>query len=170
MSLWVSCKVAKTDCKRYDCGCTNVTNSSPPQLRQVEGGQKGRREVREMQDKLARLSAMPTVRVKVSRLYHRNGESKWPQRLEPDQDDSVPSFPMYSSNRGHMLKGISRQQLFYRSPILKRKEKEKTRHQLERLGVPDPGDSSVPKANRRLCLSEGVMESFYYGQLGAAAS
>lgn len=130
-----------------------------------------------MQDKLARLSAMPMVRGRASLLCPRNTqrESEWPWSLEPEQEeDSVPSFPMDSSNRGHMLKRISQWQLFYRFPILKRKERETIRHQLERLGgggrVPGPGDSPVPKANRRLCLLEGVMGFLYYGQQGASAS
>lgn len=29
MSLWVSCKVSEPDCRRYHCGCTKLTNSSP---------------------------------------------------------------------------------------------------------------------------------------------
>lgn len=90
-----------------------------------------------MQDKLARLSAMPMVRGRASLLCPRNTqrESEWPWSLEPEQEeDSVPSFPMDSSNRGHMLKRISQWQLFYRFPILKRKERETIRYQLERLG------------------------------------
>lgn len=38
-----------------------------------------------------------------------------------------------------MLKGISQWQLFYRFPILKRKERETIRHQLERLGGEEGG-------------------------------
>lgn len=62
-----------------------------------------------MQDKLARLSAMPIVRGGASLLCPRNTqrESEWPWNLEPEQEDTVPSFPMDSSRRGHMLKGIS---------------------------------------------------------------
>lgn len=78
---------------------------------------------------------MPIVRDRASLLCPRNTqrESEWPWNLA-EQEDSVPSFPMDSSNRGHMLKGISLRRLFYRFPILKRKEREKIRHQLERLG------------------------------------
>lgn len=52
-----------------------------------------------------------------------------------------------------MLKGIPQQRLLYRSPILKRKGGNKA--STTKTGVPDRGDSPVPKANRGLCWLEG---------------
>lgn len=112
-----------------------------------------------MQDKLARLSAMPIVRGRASLLLPRNTEreSEWPWSLEPEQENSVPSFPMDSSNRRHMLKGISQWQLFYRFPILKKKERETIRHQLERLwgeggGCPRSWGLSCSKGQHKTLL------------------
>lgn len=112
----------------------------PPQLRQVERRQKQRREVKEesRQDagQASKVVSNAYCQGRASLLCPRNTqrESEWPRNLEPEQEDSIPSFPMASSNRGHMLKGISQRRLFYRFLILKRKEREKIRHQLERLG------------------------------------
>lgn len=150
----MSCKVAKSDCKRYDCGSTNAPNSTPPvrrvdkcpqlqphphpQLRQVERGQKQRGEVKEgsRQDSGQASKVVSNAYCQgqgFPSLFQDHTERKQ-VAMEPEQEDSVPSFPMDSFYRGHMLKEISPRRLFYRFPILKRKGREKIRHQLERLG------------------------------------